>query len=76
MKFYYFERQADGENAPAGVTVSKNEHLPEGDFRLTEYGWGPINLWFVGIDKFSEDERQLAYQGLLENEEFLLLATE
>ena len=67
-KFYYLARQADGEN-PAGLTVSKNDELPEGDFKLTEYCWGwgeaSVSLWFVDADDFSEDERQLAFQMFL-----------
>ncbi len=74
MKFYYFERQADGDD-PAGVTVSKREKLPEGDFRITEYSWfGTISMWFVAADNFTRNERELALEGLQNNDEFLLLA--
>ena len=37
--FHFFEREAT-KMVPAGVTVSKNAKLPEGDFRITEYSWG------------------------------------
>lgn len=49
-------------DAPAGITVSRNKKLPDGDFGLTEYHWGPVSLWFVDDDEFSADERQDAYR--------------
>lgn len=59
--YYFFRRLADGEN-PAGITVSKFNLLPRGDFKLTEYIWGQFSLWFVDNDKFTAGERQLAYE--------------
>jgi hypothetical protein len=73
MKFYYFERQADGAN-PAGVTVSKTEALPDGDFKLDEYCWPGAALWFITNQAFTCDERQEAYLGLLHSPEMLKLA--
>ena len=64
VKFHYFERQVEGDK-PAGVTVSKNEKLPEGDFGITEYtwtSWSPTSFWFGDVDDFSEDERQKGYR--------------
>ena len=66
MKVCFFERQRDGEN-PAGWTVSKHPHLPDGDFGLTEYFWGAVSLWFVDRDEFTTDERQVAYAAFMEN---------
>ena len=57
MKFHFFKRRSDGEN-PAGLTVSKHAHLPDGDFKLTEYCWGSISLWFIDRDEFTADERE------------------
>lgn len=58
--FHY--RAAAGPDEPAGITVSKKRNLPEGDFRITEYIWGAVTLWFVNDDKFTPDERQAAYE--------------
>ena len=58
--YYFFPRLADGDN-PAGVTVSKTKALPAGEFSLSEYIWGPIHLWFIDAQNFTEDERQAAY---------------
>ena len=63
MKFHYFERQEDGPN-PAGVTVSKSDELPDGDFEITEYVWGVTSLWFINDDHFSADERQGCFQAI------------
>lgn len=60
-KSYCFFRAAEGGN-PAGITVSKRETLPDGDFRLTEHCWGAVSLWFMDQDKFTADERQAAYE--------------
>ena len=63
-KFYYFTRLPNDGN-PGGITVSKQETLPAGDFRITEYRWGRewsgASLWFVDADRFTADERQEAY---------------
>lgn len=64
MGFYFFDRAEDGTN-PAGVTVSKRDPLPEGDFGITEYMWGDVALWFVDEDNFTDNERQLAYMAYM-----------
>ncbi len=61
--YYYSERAACGDD-PAGLTVSKQSQLPDGDFHLTEYCWGRVSLWFVDADEFTADERQNAYEYL------------
>jgi hypothetical protein len=61
-RFYFHPRIANG-NDPGGVTVSKSKQLPDGDFRITEYRWPDVVLWFVDQDKFTPDERQAAYLG-------------
>lgn len=61
---HYFERQADGET-PAGFTVSKKPDLPEGDFRITEFSWNNLSLWFIDADRFTADERQNSYREFL-----------
>lgn len=58
--FFFFPRNTDGD-VPAGVTVSRKKQLPKGDFRITEYSWGQIVLWFVTAHKFTADERERAY---------------
>ncbi len=63
--FYFFVR-AGGVGHPAGVTVSKCSKLPDGDFRITEYCWGDVPLWFIDADEFSADERQDAYEQFAE----------
>ena len=60
-RVWYHFRAAEGD-APAGITVSKTARLPDGDFGLTEYRWGPTELWFVDGDGFTADERQAAYE--------------
>ena len=66
---YFIERRAYGD-APAGITVTKKQPLPEGDFRVTEYVWqgraAYVELWFVDADEFTADERQIAYSKFLE----------
>lgn len=57
---YFFHRVRDGNN-PAGITVSKSDALPEGDFGITEYTWSSVTLWFVDSDKFTAYERQRAF---------------
>ena len=74
MKFYYFERQEDGDN-PAGVTVSKTEKLPEGNFQVDEFCWHDAALWFITDQSFSANERQAAYRGLQRSQEFKRLAS-
>jgi len=73
MKFYYFARQADGQN-PAGVTVSKTPALPDGDFQIVEYLWPDAVLWFIADHAFTADERREAYLGLHRIPEMLSLA--
>jgi hypothetical protein len=58
---FWFHRRAPVGNAPEGITVSKTQDLPAGDFAITEYCWGDTCLWFVDDDKFSADERQEAF---------------
>ena len=60
MKFYFFEREADKETE-AGLTISKKPVLPETNFRITDYGWPHVKLWFVDNDKFTATERQFAF---------------
>lgn len=60
-RVWFHDRVADGAN-PAGITVSRNEQLPGGDFGLTEYCWGPVSLWFVDDDGFDADSRECAYR--------------
>lgn len=61
MSFYFFPHNENHVD-PSGVTVSKYDTLPTGDFGITEYGWGNVSLWFVDSDKFTADERQSAYE--------------
>lgn len=61
-QLFFFERIAT-EDTPAGYTVSKLSTLPAGDFKITEYQWGKVILWFVDADNFSADEREEAYRG-------------
>lgn len=62
--FHLFNRMADGQN-PAGTTVSKQPELPAGDFRITEYKWPRMTLWFVDADRFTADERQAVYESCM-----------
>lgn len=64
--FWFHDRLGDGAAHPAGITVSKRQKLPDGDFRITEYCWGGVSLWFVDGDAFTDDERQEAYVAALE----------
>ncbi len=73
MNAYFFERQTDGRN-PAGVTVSKAEKLPGGDFQLTEFTWPDCTLWFLDDDDFTEDEREACRVYVLDNPAFGRLA--
>lgn len=58
--YFLYGRHAT-HDAPDGVTVSKTKLLPDGDFRLDEYSWGMISLWFVRDHKFTRKERQAAF---------------
>jgi len=60
IKFHMHPREAT-KTCPAGLTVSRKSKLPDGDFRITSYSWGRVKLWFVDADKFTADERQMAY---------------
>ena len=60
MGFWFYNRIGLPDH-PAGITVSKHETLPVGDFQITEYTWDSVSLWFVDADRFTADERQLAY---------------
>lgn len=64
-KFYFFEREAT-EELESGWTISKKPKLPEGDFRINEYKWCSLSLFFVDKDNFSADERQAAYIAFVE----------
>lgn len=62
-RFYFFQRSGDN----PGITVSKRDTLPDGDFGITEYvwrDWGYEALWFVDADKFTATERQAAYTAM------------
>jgi hypothetical protein len=48
--------------AHPGVTVTKQDWLPPGDFKITEYCWGEDVLSFLDADRFTDDERQDAYK--------------
>ena len=66
MRIHFFPRDEDGPEHPGGVTVSKHSTLPaRDDFRITEYTWGSVALWFVDADKFTADERQAAYESFM-----------
>lgn len=60
-RYYFFDRMAF-KGCPAGVTVSKNASLPEGDFAITEFTWQSAAqyavLWFVDGDTFTASERE------------------
>lgn len=58
----YFHQQKSGD-----LTVSKSAVLPDGDFEITEYQCGKISLWFVNLDEFNADERQIAYESFILN---------
>ena len=60
MNYYFFERAAT-DDTEAGFTVSKKATLPNGDFKITEFAWPNMILWFIDGDAFSADERQGAY---------------
>lgn len=62
---FWFHDRMETPEAPAGITVSKREKLPDGDFLLTEYCWGSVSLYFVDADEFNADERQAAYHTYL-----------
>lgn len=64
MTIYFFER-LESEYYPAGLTVSKNDVLPDGDFLITEFSWGGCTLWFIDADEFTDDERQTAYEAVI-----------
>lgn len=64
QNIWFHNRQADGRTS-AGITVSRSETLPDGDFRITEYEWPLATLWFVDRDEFTADERQWAYVAIV-----------
>ena len=59
-RYYFHQRVADKKN-PAGLTVTKKRKLPKGDFRITNYSWPDVVLWFMDSDKFTANERQSVY---------------
>lgn len=63
----YFHPRVSSDGFPGGWTVSRNEHLPDVRFRITEYRWPDIVLCFVDADGFSADERQAAYKAFRES---------
>jgi len=73
----FIPRLPDGDT-PGGLTVAKNVNLPKGEFQLDEFTWGTasgaVRLWFVANDKFTDDERELAYQIVKKNPELRGLA--
>ena len=62
LKMVYFFDRVGTVGHPAGMTISKQSKLPDGDFRITEYCWGAVSLWFIDADEFTADERQAAYE--------------
>lgn len=62
---YFHNRVAVGD-VPAGITVSRQSKLPSGDFRITEYVWGPTSLWFLDKDKFTAEEREQCCRAYLQ----------
>jgi hypothetical protein len=65
VRHFYFKERSATERHPAGWTVSKRDPLPAGDFRINEFGWGQVSLWFVAADRFTAEERQEAYHAFL-----------
>ena len=64
MEYHFFDR---GGEMP-GVTVSKTNPLPDGDFWIDEFTWqdrGYVALGFIREQKFSAKERQEAYRQYL-----------
>lgn len=57
MLYVKHDRMATAD-CPTGVTISRRQKLPKGDFMITEYSWPWVTLWFVDADKFTADERQ------------------
>ena len=60
---HLFPRMAEGDT-PAGITISKHDTLPAGDFQLDEWIWPDLALWFVAADDFTADERQAVYRAI------------
>lgn len=54
----FVRKKAPG--SPAGLTVTKRDKLPDGDFLITGYLWGECALWFVHDDYFTAAEREEA----------------
>ena len=61
----WFHPRAKSAGCPAGWTVSRRADLPDGDFGITEYAWGPVSLWFVDGDEFTDDERDAVYRSFV-----------
>ena len=70
-KIYAFHREATAD-CPAGLTISKRNSLPEGEFGVMEYHWPDLILWFVEVDEFTCDERQDVYLGMMANVDNLI----
>lgn len=69
MAGYYFHKRISDSETPAGFTVTKSPELPEGNFRITEYSWPDLTLWFLDEDEFNADERQEAYMAVILSKE-------
>ena len=61
---YYFQRGVT-DDCEAGLTVTRQSKLPDGDFIIDEYCWGDFKLWFVADDDFTADEREACRAALL-----------
>ena len=78
-RIYFHERQPR-EGDPGGVTVTKRGKLPVGDFQLNDSKWpallglGDITMWFVSQDEFTPEEREQAFEVMLEDPELIALA--
>lgn len=68
----YFHQRQPSDGDPGGVTVSKTESLPDGDFRITEFCWPGVTLWFIDDQNFTADEREAARLAVCETPLFVL----
>ena len=65
MRIYVYHRPEDRETGtPAGLTISRRDKLPDGEFTITEYRWDSVRFWFVDQDHFTDDERQKVYDSI------------
>lgn len=70
----YFHERQPFEGNPGGVTVSKTEALPQGDFGITEFFWDDVTLWFIDDHHFTPDEREEARMAVYEHPTLLDIA--